>query len=128
MRRRRTLLVLMLLHGGASLLHFVHNAVYLDEYPNMPAWLTPLGVMAAWLVAAAPGVLGWWLYTRGLRVLGLAFVALFAALGYAGLDHYVVAPFSAHSAGMTATILAEVTTATLLLAFLVWRARPLPRS
>ena len=31
---------LMLVYGAAGLLHFMHNAVYLRDYPNLPAWLT----------------------------------------------------------------------------------------
>lgn len=118
----RILVLLMLVYGAASLVHFVHNAVYLDAYPNMPAWLTPLGVMAAWLVVGATGVLGYGLVRRGHRRTGLLVVGIYAALGFAGLDHYVVAPIAAHSAAMSATILAEVAAAAVLLAFVLWLA------
>jgi hypothetical protein len=47
MNRDRALLTFMLVYGAASLAHFTHNAVYLEFYPNMPTWLTPLGVLAA---------------------------------------------------------------------------------
>ena len=50
------LLPLMLVYGAASLLHFIHNALYLRDYPNLPAWLTSGGVIAAWLVVAAVGM------------------------------------------------------------------------
>jgi hypothetical protein len=49
-----------------------------------------------------------------LRLLGLALVACYAALGFAGLDHYWVAPISAHSAAMNATIGFEVAAAAVL--------------
>jgi hypothetical protein len=42
-------------------------------------------------------------------------------LGFAGLDHYVVAPVSAHSLVMNSTILLEVATAGTLLAFVAYR-------
>lgn len=114
-RGDRVLLVAMLAYGSASLVHFVHNAVYLEAYPNMPAWLTPLGVYAAWLVVGVTGLLGWWLLRRASRLAGLAVVAVYAALGFAGLDHYAIAPLAAHSAGMHATIVAEVIAAAVLL-------------
>lgn len=53
------LLPLMLVYGAASLLHFIHNAVYLHAYPNLPAWLTSGGVVTAWLLVAGVGVLGY---------------------------------------------------------------------
>jgi hypothetical protein len=107
---------LMLVYGAASLLHFVHNAIFIGAYPNLPAWLTAEGVFAAWLMVAATGVLGYLLYTRISRAAGLIAIAVYAMLGFGGLDHYAVAPVSAHSLAMNLTILLEVATAAVLLA------------
>ncbi len=52
------LLRMMLVYGATSLLHFVHNAVYVRNYPNLPPWLTSAGVCAAWLLVAATGTAG----------------------------------------------------------------------
>ena len=49
----RSLLALVLVHAVASLVHFAHNATFLADYPNMPAWLSPAGVYAVWLAQAA---------------------------------------------------------------------------
>lgn len=122
MTRHQTLLTLMLLYGVASLTHFVHNAVYLDAYPNLPTWLTPLGVLASWLVTAGIGAAGYWLFRKSSRPLGLAVIALYAALGFAGLDHYTLAPVSAHSLAMNATIVGEVLSASALLVVIAWIA------
>jgi hypothetical protein len=111
------LLPLMLVYGAASLLHFTHNAVYLRDYPSLPAWLTSAGVVAAWLVVAATGVLGYLLYSRISRVAGLITISAYAVLGFGGLDHYTVAPVSAHTVAMNLTILLEVVTAAVLLVF-----------
>src|SRR5216684_1844690 len=94
------LLPLMLVYGAASLLHFMHNAVYVREYPNLPAWLTSAGVVVAWLVVAAVGVLGYLLYSRISRVAGLITISVYAMFGLGGLDHYTVAPVSAHTVAM----------------------------
>lgn len=71
MTRPRVLLTFMLLYGTASLIHFVHNALYLDFYPNLPPWLTPLGVLASWLVVAGIGAAGYWLFRNNSPAVGL---------------------------------------------------------
>jgi hypothetical protein len=52
--------------------------------------------------------------SRGYRLAGLFFVAVYAALGLDSLGHYALAPMSAHTVAMNLTILLEVTTAALL--------------
>ena len=122
MNRNTVLLTFMLLYGAASLIHFMHNAMYLALYPNLPPWLTPVGVLASWLVVGGTGAVGYWLFHRGSTVPGLIVIALYAALGFAGLDHYAVAPISAHSLAMNATIIGEVIAASALLIVTAWTA------
>jgi len=122
MNQDHGLLPLILFYGAASLVHFLHNAVYLGSYPNMPAWLTPFGVLASWLVVAGTGAVGYRLLRKGSTAIGLAVIALYAILGFAGLDHYAVAPVSAHSLAMNATIVIEVITASVLLIQVAWVA------
>jgi hypothetical protein len=105
---------LLLAYGAASLLHFVHNAEFLADYPNMPAWLSRAGVYVAWAGLTLVGVLGWFLVSRGYRLAGLFVVAVYAALGLDSLGHYTLAPMSAHTVAMNSTILLEVTAAALL--------------
>jgi hypothetical protein len=120
--RNHLLLTFMLVYGAASLIHFVHNAAFLGLYPNMPTWLTPSGVLASWLVIAAIGAIGYGLFRKGLTVIGLGVIALYAALGFGGLDHYVIAPVSAHSLAMNATIVIEAIAASMLLVVIAWTA------
>lgn len=126
----RALLSLVLVHAAASLVHFVHNAAYLADYPNMPAWISPAGIYGVWLAEAAVGALGVLFMLRG-RSTGLVLIALYAVLGFAGLDHYTLAPISAHTLAMNATIWLETATAILLLgcigAALVHARLPTPR-
>jgi hypothetical protein len=114
--------MLMLIYTAASLLHFVHNATNLHEYPNMPTWLTPLGVYGAWCAVAVVGALGYWIYRRKHRVTGLVLIAVYAVLGFGGLDHYVAASVSAHSWAMNLTIAIEVASAAILLMTVILRA------
>jgi len=114
---KRTLLALVLTHAAASLVHFVHNAAFLGDYPNMPAWISPLGIYGVWLAEAGIGALGVWSVLRG-RSAGLVLIAIYALLGLAGLDHYALAPMSAHTLVMNATIWLETITAIVLLGWI----------
>jgi uncharacterized membrane protein YphA (DoxX/SURF4 family) len=120
MKGDHPLLALVLAYAAASLFHHGHNATYLNDYPNMPAWLTPAGVCVAWLATTAVGVAGYLLLRSGYRVAGLGTIALYGALGLYGLAHYGVAPVSAHSPTMHLTIWLEATTGTLVLIGVAW--------
>jgi len=108
----------MIVYGVASLMHFAHNAVYLREYPNLPAWLTPAGVWAAFFAITAIGVLGYCVYRFGSRAVGVPMIAVYGVMGFGGLDHYVAAPVAAHSIVMNATIAIEAAAAATLLVYL----------
>ena len=117
---------LLSLYLVASLVHFVHNAEYLADYPNLPAWLGRADVYFVWSGLAAVGVGGYVLYRGGLRLAGLLLLAVYAASGFDGLLHYTRAPFAAHTAAMNFTIWFEVSAAgLLLLAVVVSLAREL---
>ena len=123
----RHLLVLLVIYFVASLIHFAHNAQFVSDYPNLPGWLTRSKVYLAWLAVTAVGSAGLVLLKLRLRLLGLLLSAGYAALGFAGLDHYWVAPVSAHSLAMNATIWFEVAAAAVLLASvlaLLFRSAP----
>ena len=123
------LLVLLALYCAASLVHFAHNAEFVADYPSLPAWLTRSKVYLAWLAVTSVGVAGFVLLRLRLRVIGLLVIAAYALLGFAGLDHYWVAPFAAHSWAMHATIGFEVASAAvLLLATSLLLFRPVRRS
>jgi hypothetical protein len=109
------LLVMVLAYGTASLVHHVHNALYLGSYPNMPALLSSAWVYGAWLCVAAIGLAGYLSYRRGHRLRGLVLLAAYAGIGLNGLGHYRLAPISAHTPAMNVTIALEVGSATILL-------------
>ncbi len=106
---------LLLLYLAASLLHFAHNAEYLADYPNLPAWLSQSDVYLVWLGQAAVGIGGYMLYRTGWRLAGLLLIGVYAILGFDGLLHYTRAPLAAHTAAMNFTIWFEVAAAALLL-------------
>ena len=116
MPERLALSLLLLAYGAASLLHFAHNAEFLADYPNMPAWLTRAQVYGVWLAITALGLAGCHLMRIGYRIAGLGVIAVYAAVGFDGLAHYTRAPLSAHTAMMNATIWIEALAAAFLLA------------
>ncbi len=113
--RQRILLVLLITYAVASLIHFVHNAEFISDYPNLPATWSRADVYLAWGVLTAVGVFGWLLVKRGHLMSGLVVLAAYAAGGLDSLGHYLLAPLSAHTAAMNSTILLEVTCAGLVL-------------
>lgn len=113
------LLAALALYCAASLVHFVHNAEYLSDYPNLPAWLSRTKVYLAWLAISSVGAAGLLLMSSGFRLAGLVLIGGYAVLGFAGLDHYSLAPASAHTLAMNATILFEVAAAAALLAITI---------
>ena len=112
----KALPVLLLFYAAASLVHFIHNAEFLGDYPGMPASWTREGVYAVWMAITLIGLVGWLLATRGYRIAGLLLLVLYALCGMDSLGHYLLAPMSAHTAGMNSTILVEVIAAALVLA------------
>jgi len=119
----RSLTICLLAYAAASLLHHMHNAEFLADYPNMPAWLTREKVYLVWLGETLIGAAGYVLVRAGHRAAGSLLIGLYALAGFGGLDHYAVAPFSAHTATMHFTIALEVVAAAFLLftVALKWR-------
>ena len=109
------LTALMLAYGAASLAHFAHNAVFIDAYPNLPAWLSSGDVWLTWFAEAAIGLTGYVLLRRGHAMVGLVLIGVWAAFGFDGLAHYWLAPIDAHTLAMNVTIWTEVCAAALLL-------------
>ena len=97
--------------GATKLIHFTHNAEFLADYPNLPRSWSAAQVYLAWAGMTLVGVVGWSLLSCGLVLAGLFALVAYAALGLDSLGHYVLAPVSAHTLAMNATILAEVTAA-----------------
>ena len=129
-RASRWLYSALLLYTAASLLHFTHNAEYLSDYPNLPDWLTRVGVYASWLAVAAVGLCGFLLYRFRHRFAGLLTLGIYAALGFDGLLHYTRASFDAHTTVMNFTIWFVVIAAALLLVIVLegMRNRAAPQS
>jgi hypothetical protein len=113
----------LLVYAAASLLHHLHNAAFVADYPNMAAGLTPRRIYAAWLGATALGAAGY-LGLRRYPLIGTTLLCLYGAYGLGALLHYRLAPPSAHTLTMNATIALEALMAAMLLVAtlaLAWR-------
>ena len=108
-------LVLTVAYFVTSLGHFIHNAEYIAFYPGIPSWLTRDKVYMAWVAGAGIGLLGLLLARTRLRLLGVALIATYGALGIDGLAHYTLALCSEHSVVTNLTIWFEVATGLSLL-------------
>ncbi|CAN7316200.1 hypothetical protein [Polaromonas sp. LjRoot131] len=116
----KILLALTAAYFLTSLGHFSHNAEFICEYPNLPAWLTRAQVYAVWAAITSVGALGLLLMRKKYMTAGLLLLAIYAALGFDGLGHYAVAPLELHPLMANVTILSEVAAAALLLPVALW--------
>ena len=116
----KTLLALTAAYFLTSLGHFSHNAEFICEYPNLPAWLTRAQVYAVWAAITSVGAMGLLLMRKKYMATGLLLLAVYAALGFDGLGHYAVAPLELHPLMANVTILSEVVVAALLLPVALW--------
>lgn len=107
-------LVALVTYAIATTIHFFHNGIYLDDYPNMPESFTQGGVFAALAAIHGVGIFGFVMLCLGFRLAGYVALVLYAALGFDGLAHYAVAKFSSHTLAMNFTILFEVGSALVL--------------
>src|SRR3954465_6073297 len=103
-RSQTTLLILVLAYGAASLVHYVHNARFLTDYPNMPQWFSAQTIYLAWVGVTAFGLAGYLLVRKGYKVIGLSVIAIYAAFGFDGFIHYALAPLAEHTITMNLTI------------------------
>jgi hypothetical protein len=121
--RPKLIAAALLIYAAASLLHHLHNAAFVADYPDMSAGLTPRAIYIAWLAATALGAAGY-LGLRRYPLLGCTLLALYGAYGLGALLHYRLAPPSAHTLAMNATIVLEALMAAILLIAtlaLAWR-------
>jgi hypothetical protein len=116
----KVLLALTAAYFLTSLGHFSHNAEFICEYPNLPAWLTRTQGYAVWAAITSVGALGLLLMRKKYMATGLLLLAVYAALGFDGLGHYAVAPLELHPLMANVTILSEVAAAALLLPVALW--------
>lgn len=119
LRLPKKIVVALATYAVATTIHFFHNGIYLDDYPNMPEAFTQGGVFAALATIHGVGIFGFVMLCLGFRLVGYVALALYAVFGFDGLAHYAVAKFSSHTLAMNFTILFEVGSALVLFGLIV---------
>ncbi len=104
----RHIQILLVVFFAANLVHFTHNAEYIAWYPGMPSSFTREKIYLAWVAGASLGLLGLLAYRAKLKILGLALLAGYGAVGIDGLAHYTLALCSEHTLATNLTIWFEV--------------------
>ena len=115
----RMLIAAVIAYAFATTLHFFHNGYFLEQYPNMPGWISQTHVFGSLAIVHLVGLVGCVLLWFGVPAVGYLVLAAYAALGFDGLAHYSLATFTRHTVMMNFTILFEVLTAVLLLTVVI---------
>ena len=89
-RSQQVLLVILLLNLISTWLHYTDNALFLDQYSG-PEWFTTSGVFIAVTVMTPIGLLGCWLYTKGMLGLSYLLLCMYSITSISSPGHY---PFS----------------------------------
>lgn len=87
-RNRQLLLFLLIFNIISTTLHYTDNAIFVDLYPE-PEWFTTAGVFATLILMTPIGILGYWLYDRGLFLLSYFCLGFYSITGISSPGHYL---------------------------------------
>ncbi|WP_299414705.1 hypothetical protein [Acaryochloris sp. IP29b_bin.148] len=116
---QRWLLAMLILCIVTSILHYVDNIIFFDQYPE-PTWFNPSLVDILWFVMTPIGIAGYLLWQRGRLALAFGLLYLYVAMGQLTLGHYFYAPIWDLTWKMNGLILLESFTALMLGVYLAW--------
>lgn len=116
---QRWLLVMLIICILASILHYVDNIIFFDQYPE-PTWFNPSLVDILWFVMTPIGIAGYVLWRRGRLSAAFGLLYLYVAMGQLTLGHYFYAPIWELTWKMNGLILLESFTALVFGIYLVW--------
>lgn len=60
---RTLLLALLIVNAISTILHYMDNFVFYEQYPQ-PAWITPDSIYIAWIALTIFGIFGYVFYAR----------------------------------------------------------------
>ena len=118
-RHQRGLLLMLIVCIVTSILHYVDNVIFFDQYPE-PTWFNPSLVDMLWFVMTPIGIAGYMLWQRGNLSVAFGLLYLYSAMGQLTLGHYFYAPIWELSWKMNGLILLESFTALIFGIYLVW--------
>jgi hypothetical protein len=116
---KRCLLVLIVINIGTSILHYVDNILFFHTYPE-PHWINPQIIDAFWFVMTPFAVLGYVLYSKGLRRYSYLCLYLYALMSLLVLGHYRYGSMWEMSIKINLLIFMEAIAAVALIAYSMW--------
>jgi hypothetical protein len=116
---KRRLLILLVINIGTSILHYVDNILFFHTYPE-PHWINPQIIDLFWFVMTPLAVLGYVLYSKGLRRYSYLCLYLYALMSLLVLGHYRYGSMWEMSLKMNLLIFIEAIAAVALIAYTMW--------
>jgi hypothetical protein len=118
-QRQIWLLVLIVINIFASILHYVDNIIFFEQYPE-PSWFTPQMTDSIWLIMTPLGLAGFYQYIKKAFSSAYLCLYLYIIMSQITLGHYIITPMWYLSFKMNTLILLESITAIPLLIFVAW--------
>lgn len=122
-RRLAILRGIMVFTTVSTLLHYTHNFVAIDQYPDsvIPDIVTQVGVLVTWPLLTAFGIVGYRLVRRGRHRDARAWLIAYSFVGWLTLGHFTegnpdIPPF------FYATIFTDAIAAAAITAWVLWSA------
>ncbi|WP_193199882.1 hypothetical protein [Nostoc sp. MG11] len=117
--RQKILLAIITFNLISTWLHYIDNALFLSQYPG-PEWFTSIGVISVVIVMTPIGLLGYWLYTKGMFWLAYLSLGLYSITSISSPGHYLFPMLAPMSLKMHGLIWLDGVTGLLLISFLLW--------
>lgn len=118
-RPQKILLAILALNLTSTWLHYVDNALFLNQYPG-PAWFTPIRVLGAVIVMTPIGLLGYWLYTKRSFWVAYLILATYSITSVSSPGHYLFPMVTPMTLKMHSLIWLDGVSGLSLLGFLLW--------
>lgn len=115
----KTLYWIIAINIATTVLHYGHNVVHFEHYPE-PVWLNAKLVDMFWFVMTPFAIVGGWLYTKNRYWVGFGVLVAYILMSLLVLGHYNYAPFFEISFTIHLFIWLEVVTALGLFAYLCY--------
>lgn len=116
---QKVLLAIITLNLISTWLHYIDNALFLSQYSGLE-WFTPVGVIATVIVMTPVGLLGYWLYTRGMFWLSYLTLLLYSITSISSPGHYLLPMIAPMSVKMHSLIWLDAVSGLTLIGFLLW--------
>ncbi|MDJ0774616.1 MAG: hypothetical protein QNJ49_14540 [Mastigocoleus sp. MO_167.B18] len=82
------LLILVVLNIISTMLHYTDNAIFVEQYPE-PEWFTTAGVFATLILMTPFGLLGYWLYRKGIFWCSYLCLGFYSITSVSSPGHYL---------------------------------------